>query len=377
MSDDWRPTIQCVAAVDRDRVALALADLEYDDPFSVVLLYDRLATEPDPQPWGRIDVPREVTAICPFDPSGAAARAEYAILSNEGDVYLTATPDGRVSPEKIPGAGVLSADADGRGALYGLAVADGLLHACGTGGQVHRRSADGRWSDISPPLSRHDGYDAPAFARLVPLHGGGVAVLGGRRPESGATAFGADPAFKADMTAEEFMALFQKHNAASGTGPTKAAGYVLRGDDWREIAVDAEGSISDAGIGPGGKLMAVTDGGALLEGGAEEGLRDLLSAVDRHAFTALEPLGAATNGQPVLASLHALHRFDGHLLHPLRPVVGAERAALGLNPVGLASVEGGFLYADANLSLLFRDADGWRELSIPPALTERTYAPRG
>ncbi|MEM7526977.1 MAG: hypothetical protein AAF416_04775 [Pseudomonadota bacterium] len=372
MSDGWDPRILCAAAVDRERIAFALGDIGPDDPFSVVLIYDASATEPDPQPWGRMDIPREITAICPFDPTGEATRAEYAILSNEGDVYFTAAPRGRTRPEKIPGAGLLSPDADGRGALYGLAVIEGELHACGAGGQVHARRSDGAWRDVSPSLEPVKGFDPPAFARLVPLGGGAFAALGGRQPDAMAGDI-PDSEFSDDMTADQVMALFESYD--EGLSDLRAGPALVHwsGSAWNAHDLAAEGSITDAGLDPAGILTAVTDGGALLKGTPEDGFSNLLAPTDRDVYTALDPVGAATSGAPLLASLHALHRFDGYLLRPLKPVVRAGQQPVGINPIALESVEGGVFYVDANRFILFFDGSNWSPLDIPPRLLARQY----
>ncbi|MEM9761984.1 MAG: hypothetical protein AAF968_05660 [Pseudomonadota bacterium] len=375
MSETWQPKILCAAAVDRQRIAFAVSDLEYDEAFSAVLIYDATATEPDPQPWGRIDIPREVTAICPFDPTGASDRAEYAILSNEGDVYYTAAPLGQLDPEKIPGAGLLSPDADGRGALYGLAVVDGKLHACGTGGQVHARDADGTWRDLSPDLPPEGGLDAPAFAHLVPLSAAGFAAVGGRQAQSGSADFAADPGFKADMTPDEFMALFEKYNGSGAAKPAQPVLALWSGGAWSTPSLAAEGSITDAGLDAAGALLAVTDGGALLKGTPDTGFSNALGPTDREVYTAVDARGAATGGAPLLASLHALHRFDGYLLRPIKPVVRAGQQPLGLNPIALESVEGGVFYVDANGFILFFDGADWTPLDIPSRLLARSFEP--
>jgi len=112
--------------------------LDADDPFTALLIHDGRAD----QPWSRIDVKRNIVSIA--DHAG-----DFVALSDEGDVYWLR--EGDVRREKIPGAGVHSEDATGRGAMQALGIIGGRLAACGFGGQVYGRDAGGAWSPMGAP----------------------------------------------------------------------------------------------------------------------------------------------------------------------------------------------------------------------------------
>lgn len=68
---------------------------------------------------------------------GAQQNAYFALLSAEGDVYHFAEP--QRYQERIEGAGTAAPDSRGYGKLLSMAEIDGVLFACGAGGQIYHR----------------------------------------------------------------------------------------------------------------------------------------------------------------------------------------------------------------------------------------------
>ena len=132
----------------KDLVCVALTRPDAADPFSIVLIHEEGLT----QPWTRVDVRRTIVSISTgrLDPD---AQPCFVALSDEGDVYFL--QDGGPAREKIPGAGIYSSDADGRGAvarIYGSS--DEALLVIGQRGQVFRRNGPNNWRQLAPSLRR-------------------------------------------------------------------------------------------------------------------------------------------------------------------------------------------------------------------------------
>lgn len=137
----WEPDYRVAATAPDGRFTIVLGELEYDDPFSAIISYDpRL-----PQPWSRVDVQREIYGLT-YIPYGQGELVPVA-LSNEGDVY---TLFENVQRSKIPGVGIGSEDADGRGSVEGICAVGETLYVAGRNGQFYQSMQEG-WERISLP----------------------------------------------------------------------------------------------------------------------------------------------------------------------------------------------------------------------------------
>jgi hypothetical protein len=133
----------CAAhALTEDRFCIALHEMESDDPFSIVLEYDGSF----PQPWTRVEMRRNISSVVAA-PDDMAADVICVAVSDEGDVYFLEITG--LKSEKIPGAGLYSDDAQGLGAINGLALINNSLHAFGLGGQLYSRESQGKWHRLS------------------------------------------------------------------------------------------------------------------------------------------------------------------------------------------------------------------------------------
>ena len=130
--------LRAAHAVSRDRFCVAIHEMEVDDPFSIILEYDGSF----PQPWTRVEVLRNVASVsAPANVS--LGDRPYVAVSDEGDVFFLG--EERIKTEKIRGAGIYSADADGSGAINGICHLEGRIYAFGFGGQIYFRDGQNVW----------------------------------------------------------------------------------------------------------------------------------------------------------------------------------------------------------------------------------------
>ncbi|MCO8144950.1 hypothetical protein NHN26_06895 [Rhodovulum tesquicola] len=160
-------------------VCIALSRPDADEPYSMILIRE----EGLAQPWGRIDVDRAIVWITSGRYASGAAPV-YVALSDEGDVYFLDEEETR--DEKIPGAGIFSDDAAGRGAVQRIYAHGDQFTVIGQNGQIYRRLGPGDWRALSesgpPPDAEGDILNATCWLGLsdgTSLVGGFVYPWGG------------------------------------------------------------------------------------------------------------------------------------------------------------------------------------------------------
>ncbi|MDQ8731071.1 hypothetical protein [Bradyrhizobium sp. LHD-71] len=127
-------------------VAAKPNSLDSEEEYSRMFFYDGQNSS---APWVRHDLPNwTVVSVCVFKDMHDGTR-KYAALSKHGEIEYT-WPGGSVI-ETIDGAGLKEAHGPAYGYTSSIREIDGVLHACGTGGQVYRRGQDG-WSHIAESL---------------------------------------------------------------------------------------------------------------------------------------------------------------------------------------------------------------------------------
>lgn len=155
-------------AISRTFIAFSVGELDDENPFSSILIF----REESELRWGFVDVPRTIVSITSM-PGNAKSEEIFVAMSNEGDVYFL---EGDVRNEKIPGAGVLSDDAVGRGSMTRIRHLKDRLFACGRGSQVYRRDEPDGWIRIGEgPLP---GDEVCAFEDIEILAGGAIVLCG-------------------------------------------------------------------------------------------------------------------------------------------------------------------------------------------------------
>jgi hypothetical protein len=123
-----------------DLIAAVPTELDDEDPYSRFLMFQD-TTE---QQVADVDIPRTVVSVCAY-PFESDNENVFVALTNEGDLYFLTE---EVDYEKIPGAGVLSEDAEDLGSTLAITHKAGILYVCGDGSQVYFRPTKDEWVRI-------------------------------------------------------------------------------------------------------------------------------------------------------------------------------------------------------------------------------------
>ena len=358
-SGGWEPRVYAAIAVSPTQFAIALEELEYDDPFTAILLHDGAFS----QPWTRIDVSREIVDI--IHHSG-----RYIALSNEGDIYFII--DEAAEHEKIPGAGVLSEDAPGRGAMFGLCCVGASLIAVGDGAQAYRRVKADQWMDLgTSSILQEDGFDPPAFGSVAGAAEHDIYATASLRPQDRASS-----SEKAKSSDDWDDWLKDDAGAAPYSRVPEGRLFHWNGEEWRVVARPPDGSfypvpaeLRDVFVETSQRVWAVGGGGAILLGNAQDGFRD----VSFHGDT--ETLLSVTRfrDEIIVASDYSLHRFDGHRLTPLKPKIDPKVNRGVPTPLKVQAVNDVMFYFDYKHGVMRWDGETWESILIPPELLESEF----
>jgi hypothetical protein len=359
MSNKWAPQIHAAFAARPDNFCIALSELEYDDPFSAILSYDGTFS----QPWARVDVRREVTAITSL-PATADGGVAYAALSNEGEVYFSNKAFDR---EDIPGAGI--ARPGGRGQMYVLGTFQNALLAAGAGGLIYRRSDSG-WIQLNSGLAAPSGYESPGFAAMGVTANQELYICGSVFDNSEPYDVTSDPTYSDDMSVEAMTELFMKNADGSEQKSSAGFGAYFNGKIWRNLELGEHPPINSLFVESSNNVVMVGSNGLILTGNADAGFQDVSfkgnSNLNLLSVTIFE-------GQILIASDHSLHSFDGHILSPIKPKFALSRLASVPTPFKIQAVDDVLFYFDYKHGVHRLDGENWEEIEIPPELLEREF----
>lgn len=359
--------LRAACVIGPDRFCIAVHAMQADDPFTILLQYNGAFS----QPWTRIDVKRNIAAIAAWARDGSDQ--PFVALSDEGDVYLLTDP---VVVEKIPGAGIYSADADGSGALGGLAVLDGSLHACGARGQLYRRTGADAWTRVSidaAAIARQGRLDRLAEGATGAAYAIGTLIPEFWEPPAELEAAQLQAAQAGDLARFEALSIEAENWAREQGLGGVTSGFLLAGSDgaWRRVETGSEEELRDILVEPSGEVWAVGTNGVILNGDPVTGtLTDRSRPGDRgRDFVGITRF----EGRMVLCSDSALHWFDGQILTPMRPMPG-----LGIDwgtpvPLTMRAVGHGLVYFDRAHGVHRFDGSSWQEIEIPVALLQRDF----
>ena len=344
-----------------DRFCVSFDEGDPDDPFSIVLTYDgRL-----PQPWGRTDVPRLIRSIAvdPADPE------TFVVMSDEGDVYFL-LPD-RTMHEKIPGSGLYSPDATGRGAMNVLIALRSGLVALGMGSQAYVRQPDRQWSPLPPgqvvagDSALAINITAAAAYEDEKLICAGIAL---GRQERMTADFGrllAEAGQRGDLA--EVNRLMNLRRSQDKHDEPQV--HAISDGRWRRIAVPREVPVKAIFVERPDLVWLVGLQGAIFKGNAEDGFQEVGFRGDTEDLYAITRFGK----DMILASGYSLHRFDGHVLWPLKPRLDAAINGGVPTPLKLQTVGDVMVYFDYKRGVCRWDGETWDWVDFPPGLLDREF----
>jgi hypothetical protein len=358
--------LRAAHALSRDRFCIAVHELDVDDQFSIILEYDGKFA----QPWSRVEVRRNIadlTAHPDVTPDGRP----YVAASNEGDVFFIR--DEGILTEKIPGAGVYSADANGSGAINGIHFADGRLYAFGLGGQLYRRDPETGWRRL--PIADQQ---AARHGSLASLRGSaGVYAAGAIAPQFLPASEDIEKAQLEAAAAGDFQRFEELGKEAERIAEQQGFGGMPTGlllhrveDSWVRVDGGTEQSLNDIFIETTERVWIVGAGGSILLGNAKDGFKNVSFHGDRNInLISITKLGE----RMIVASDYSLHFFDGHMLSPLKPKLDPFINRNVPTPQKVQCVDGVLFYFDYKHGVHRFDGENWEEISIPPELLRRKY----
>lgn len=342
----WSPLTRTAAAIAGPKFTIALAELDYDDPFTALISYDgRLS-----QPWSRVDVRREIVAI-DYMPIGQGELFPIA-LSNEGDVYVL-TDD--VTRQKIQGTGIKSEDADGRGQTTTLCTSSGTMFVGGEKGQLYQ-STEAGWIRITLP------DDLTEILALAPDGNGGLII-------AGQSQISPDVDFNQIQSAEDIMAMVQSQLNQQKKSPPTGGLWHLNGQEVALIP-GSETPHLRAVSQKNGRIIACGVNGCIIEGTLEAVAKAMPVGTTETLISC-----AQTDNTTWLATDAALYRWDGKTLGSATPIFPATIENGRAAPAYVAGINDTTLYFDRRQEpQLFRE-DIWQPIPIPKALRARDFDP--
>lgn len=227
--------------------------LDEDAEFSRIFYFD--AQMPS-DPWRHTDVPGlSVVALCVIHQARGPQRS-YAALSKNGAVFYQ-WPGGQ-AVERIEDAG-LHGDAPVYGYLNAIKEIGGVLYACGGGGQIYRRGAQG-WRDMAGDLRQRASLLAPGLDLNAVQLGDDISDIDG---------YAADDLY------------------ASGAQGV----YHYDGRSWSACAVPQAGIMMKILCAPDGVVWACGFDGSILRGNRAKGFAHVGHRADGLILTGMAILG--------------------------------------------------------------------------------------
>lgn len=369
MTKQQKPDIHAALAVSRDVFCAGFVFPDYDektdeefDPLTALLLYDGSLE----QPWGRIDIPRNITDICRHE-DPATGQDIFVALSTEGDVYYVR--EGTVDDERIIGAGVESDDATGLGYMQAIRSINGRLLACGDSSQFYQRDEAG-WTRFRDSSFRSENVDYPVdlgtFEGLS-LHD--IYISGHITTKRPPLTEEESDAIRIAIRAKNYLQSEAVYIARDKRHPIVHEHYYLHWDGERWLQVPALGNraVSSISIEEHDLVWMAGSRGLVLRGNAREGFEEVYLDSEKTRFLSLTKY----RDDYILCSNYELHRFDGKKLHPFKL---EQRKKTRLTPFKVQVVEDVLFYFDFEHGINCWDGTQWEKIAIPRGLLKRNFS---
>ncbi|WP_202033724.1 hypothetical protein [Agrobacterium larrymoorei] len=271
--------LTAATALSKKKFCVAFSEAEYDDMYSIILVYEGEFEEP----WTRFDIPRIIDSVTGWiDKEG---KPVVFVKGDEGDVYdLSAGTAPQHS--KIEGTGVYSEDAAGLGYTNRIFSIGGTLLVTGHNSQLYIREDD-QWNWFNReklPLPQEE-FDHLVFGAVAGLSLDNLYMTVTCIPKPAGRKLTEEEEERAaelfDLgRPDEALAI---HHAAEGeTKVMEGRLYHWNGADWKLVATPRDGQhyrqpavLSDVFVEAPEKVWAVGENGVILEGNAKRGFRDV------------------------------------------------------------------------------------------------------
>lgn len=359
----WEPRLHRATSAHYDRFAFCLAELEYDDPFSAVIEYNSAFA----QPWSRTDISREIISLC-YWPRNDLSEPLLMGLSNEGDVYALSGPERPA--QKIPGAGLDSPDADGRGQVWSICGTEKAIYVVGENAQIYR-SEDGVsfvniQNNLEELLEQTEGV-SKSYSKSIGLPEDQVIFLNVQRDAQANAPVQVE--LRDNMSVDEAIAAMQQSlSKQTSSAPIETVLLLSQGEPvvlYREEKTGVKSIFVDGA----GKLWVIGISGLILTGPSEGPLEKVGFVGDTETLLS----GTEFQNEIYFASDYMLHKFDGHRLLPVKPKIDPTINNGVPTPVALAGYPEGMLYFDYKHGVCKWDGTNWDWLEIPSELLQRNF----
>lgn len=358
-------------ALSENKFCIALSEADYDDMYSIVLVYE----EGFDQPWTRFDIPRIVDSVTGWiDNDG---KPVVFAKSDEGDVYdLSAGTEPRHS--KIVGSGVYSEDAAGFGYTNRIVAIGDTLLVTGHNSQLYIRERD-QWTWFNRdklPMPSED-FDHLVFGALAGASFDDLYMAVTCIPKASGRKLTEE---EEDRAAELFdlgrpdEALAIHHAAEGETKVTEGRLYHWNGTDWRVVATPRDGQhyaqpavMSDVFVENPDRVWAVGENGVILDGNAERGFSDVSFKGDDEDLRSITRFG----DRMTIGSDYGLYSFDGHILSQLKPTLDPSINKNVPNPLSVQTVGNTLYFFDRKHGVQTFDGAEWTAIPIPATLLKR------
>ena len=303
-------------------------DDEPNTPFTSWFQY----IEGDAQPWTHHETrwwARSATTYFPpgVDTPGVNKAGDWALvgMSSEGHVEFSFADS--IVEEKIPGAGVFVPDAAGWGYVSAIRQIGDFLFVCGAGGQVYKRVSANNWEHLDAGIVQ----TLPIEARLL------LSDING------------------DSDRDIYLC-----GSYPGRGGLEGRLFHFNGTSWRTVDIPEVGYLNRILIESATSIWICGHNGALLNGNAQDGFRDVSSVEDNQLFYSM----ALFDGMLYLGSSFGLYAYE-----PNKPGAKIREVVTALTPPVSDSVTvdsvGKVLWSIGEKDIVRFDGSSWARIDHP------------
>jgi hypothetical protein len=312
-----------VAKVIEDDWLLIAGSPDEDEPYTPFTRWFQYI-EGDAQSWTHHETDWWARSAATYFPPGVDKTGDWALvgLSQEGHVEFSFADS--IVEEKIPGAGVFVPDAAGWGYVSSIRQIGDFLFVCGGGGQVYKRVSTNTWEHMDAGLLQ----TGPVTDRLLlnDIHG-----------------------------------LSERDIYVCGSFPGSAGleGRLFHFDGrvWRRLDIPECGYLNRILVESSDSIWVCGHNGALLNGNARGGFKDVSSVEDNQLFYSMALFGRKL----YLGSNLGLYEYEFNT-----PRAKIREVVTGLNPpVGDAVTvdsAGKVLWSIGEKDIVRFDGSGWTRI---------------
>ncbi len=355
----WNPNLVAGVTVDENNLAMVFTELAGESQHSIVISYDARLE----QPWGRTDIPREITGIAATPQSIGSQSIEYVVISNDGMAYFL-SEQGDINQMQLP-----KADVPGK-RIHGLQAAGSDIFAYGNENQLFLLDQDS-WREFAPVI----GVDFPENAEnqkpnWTALDGSGrneFLLVGSIEKRADYSVLN-DPQALSKLSEQEILDAVDQ--AAQPKAPLGIAMLKTK-DSWTNVSIPETESLGAALFDRQTKQywFSGTDGHlfSLQSPAAGQARADVHKSFGEWIFSLTvfsDKIIAAGDGK--------LWGYHNNSMEQIRPKIDPAISPVPA-PLRIQGLAQSMVYFDRVHGVKLWDGTDWTDLLIPPELREREF----